>query len=275
MWVKPERARHELKYTLDLATAGEFLRRASAHCVPDPHAGPGGVYEVASLYYDTSDLRFYWDRQESVGQRRKVRLRSYNSGGESAGVFLEIKEKHRSLVAKKRVGLTNLDSLIMPARHDKTPLDSVLAAIGSEAIGRAMGVAAEVSYLHTKLGLLPVSIIRYVRSTLTGVAERDLRITFDERITTGGADLFSYCGSREVFVHPSGQGILEVKADQQLPLWLGSLLSEFALVQTRFSKYCLAVDALFGVRPGVISESKEQIESGEEMQAQGKSVLFG
>jgi SPX domain protein involved in polyphosphate accumulation len=250
VWQRPERARHELKYVVDLSTAKSFLNEVSRHCVLDLHSGASGSYEVASLYYDTNDLRFYWDRQESLGYRRKVRVRSYNADGSCTGIFLEIKEKHKSLVAKKRVKIISLPDNSLSDRHDRTPFDIFLKNANEDE-----PVIKEALYLHKRLSLYPVSIVRYIRSTLIGVREPDVRITLDERITTGGPDIFAHTSRREVFIHPADQAILEIKADYQLPRWLYDIVANYSLVQQRFSKYCLAVNALYGSNPKILCTS--------------------
>lgn len=47
----------------------------------DPLTGPQG-YPVWSVYYDSSDLRFYWEKIEGLKFRRKLRIRRYGALGE-------------------------------------------------------------------------------------------------------------------------------------------------------------------------------------------------
>lgn len=47
----------------------------------DPHAGPQG-YPVWSVYYDSSDLRLYWEKIEGLKFRRKLWFRRYGALGE-------------------------------------------------------------------------------------------------------------------------------------------------------------------------------------------------
>jgi hypothetical protein len=249
--------RHELKYSLSAEVAALLFKELSSHCVPDPFAGKNGSYEVSSLYYDTSDFRFYWDREESVGYRRKVRLRSYNSEGRSTGCFLEIKEKHKHLVSKKRIAIS-LEGLESTRVDDRTSLEDVLAGVPDSAEVR------EVKYLHRVLRLQPIAIIRYVRDTLMSERDNGLRITYDRRLTTRGKDLFRYNSERELFIHSSDSGILEIKANTGIPLWLQSIVAEYGLMQSRFSKYCLAVKRLHGEAPArlftSLTESPEEEE---------------
>jgi SPX domain protein involved in polyphosphate accumulation len=228
--------RHELKFLTTIEQAKEIFSECTNYCVPDKHGDENGCYEVASLYYDSDNLRFFWDREESVGNRRKVRLRSYNFNNESRGLFLEIKERHKALVEKKRVVLKNCGDLDL---HRKLNVSAVLEKELEEC-----SVTREIQYLSNLLKLRPVTIIKYLRQTLVGTFNPDLRITFDRSISVGGTHLVKRDRFNERYLLAPSLGILEVKFDKSLPLWVHGILKEFDLTQTRFSKYCLGVAAL-------------------------------
>lgn len=243
--------RHELKYAVSLEHASQLFKALESYCVPDPFAGEEGSYEVASLYYDTQDFRFYWDREESVGYRRKIRLRSYNSKGKSTGVFLEIKEKHKNLVAKKRIPVP-LSVFEGVPNQSRLLLNHVIDQLHDSAESR------EVRYLHRALQLQPITIVRYVRDTLMSGRDNGLRITYDRRLTTGGENLFQFDRIGESFIHPAASGILEIKANSGIPLWLKSIMSDYGFFQSRFSKYCLAVKCLHKLPSRRIPSAPEQ-----------------
>jgi hypothetical protein len=249
--------RHELKYAVPLEQASQLFKALESYCVPDPYAGEGGSYEVSSLYYDTQDFRFYWDREESVGFRRKLRLRSYNSEGKSTGTFIEIKEKHKNLVAKKRISvpLSVVEGL---DNHHRLSLDHIIDQLPDGAESR------EVRYLHRTLQLRPIAIVRYVRDTLMSERDKGLRITYDRRLTSGGDDLLRYDPTKESFIHPSSSGILEIKANSGIPLWLQSILTDYGFCQSRFSKYCLAVKCLYSSAPNCTRAPLKQTAPTEE-----------
>ncbi|MEZ4753992.1 MAG: VTC domain-containing protein [Bdellovibrionota bacterium] len=102
------RFRHELKYEVPISVADKFFEDCMPFCDWDKYAGPTKMYEIASVYYDTPSFIFYRDREESVGYRRKIRLRSYNTDGKSTALFIEIKEKHKQFVNKKRINIERL-----------------------------------------------------------------------------------------------------------------------------------------------------------------------
>jgi SPX domain protein involved in polyphosphate accumulation len=237
------RFRHELKYVVSLADAEQLFTDLLPYCEYDKHAGELNSYEIASVYYDTADLRFYWDREESVGYRRKIRLRSYNRAGESNALFVEIKEKHKNFVNKKRINLNENSILNCGIPHYRLPLDQIIAAMQDSAEAR------EFSYLHRRLGLIPIVIIRYIRKALIPQFEDDMRITLDTKITAGGHTLNSFDKVNEKHIIAPDQGILEVKSNQSIPLWLNSILRRYELVQTRYSKYCLGVTKIYGSKP--------------------------
>lgn len=234
------RFRHELKYVVHLGDAERLFEDALLYCDYDPHVTETKSYEIASIYYDTADLRFYYDREESVGYRRKIRLRSYNYQGKATALFIEIKEKHKQFVLKKRINLRSMDILDRYERHDRIPLESVIAELEDTAEAR------EIRYLEDRLHLHPVVNIRYHRRPLIPKYEDDMRITLDTRITAGGENLGAYDDKKEKSIIDPDLGVFEVKTNQAIPPWLQSLLCRYQISQTRYSKYCLGVDAVFG-----------------------------
>lgn len=101
--LKEDNLRHELKFVVSVNDGTDFFQSCLNYCHPDAHADSFQSYEVASLYYDTEDSWFYRDREESVGYRRKIRLRSTNLEEEPRALFIEIKEKHKNKGTKKEI----------------------------------------------------------------------------------------------------------------------------------------------------------------------------
>lgn len=260
-----QRFRHELKYQVSLAAAEEFFKEIQPFCELDKHADQTASYEIASTYYDTDDFRFYVDREESVGYRRKVRLRSYNKNGESQALFIEIKEKHKQFVSKKRVNLKDSSILQCGQPHYRLPLDLVIENLEDGAEKR------EIEYLAGRLELHPIVIVRYIRKAFIPIHENDMRITLDTKISGGGEHIDRFDPDTEKFVLDPSQGVLEIKSNQGIPLWLHSVLSRFQFVQTRYSKYCLAVDAVFGpTRPWLRSnEDRGEVKQEDRFKAAG------
>lgn len=243
------RFRHELKYEVSIADADEFYKDIEPYCKPDPHVGKTGAYEIASIYYDTSNLRFYYDREESVGYRRKIRLRTYNENSKAIALFLEIKEKHKQYVSKKRINMKNMDVLSLGIPHTELSLDLISKYLEDTAEAR------EIAYLSKRLELHPVVLIRYIRKPVIPIHEQDMRITLDTKITAGGHNIEAFDSDAEKHIIKSEHGVLEIKTNQSIPLWLNSIMQKYSFVQTRYSKYCLGVDKIFGGRKRYISNT--------------------
>lgn len=259
------RFRHELKYIVPLEDAHRLFEDLMPYCAYDVHAGDLRSYEIASTYYDSSDFRFFWDREESVGYRRKIRLRSYNEAGQSKALFVEIKEKHKQYVNKKRINLRDDSILTASIPHYRLPLSMVLAAMEDSAETR------EFAYLHKRLELLPIVIVRYVRKALVPHNEPDIRITLDTKITAGGHTLDTFDEENEKFIIAPDHGVLEIKTNRSIPLWLNAIMCRYSFVQTRYSKYCLGVEKIYGKRPYIASTERDSVVVEE--QAQEETVI--
>lgn len=236
------RFRHEIKFVVDLGEAERFFEDLSPYCNFDKHADQTHSYEICSTYYDTKDLRFYLDREESIGHRRKIRLRAYNTDSKSTALFIEIKEKHKNHVAKKRINMKTMDILDSGIPHNELPLSMVIEGLEDTEYAR------EMDYLHRRLKLYPAVVVRYIRKALIPIHEDDMRITLDTKITAGGTSLSKYNPDEEKFICDPKHGVLEIKTNQSIPLWLQSITKRYSFKHTNFSKYCLGIDAIYGER---------------------------
>jgi hypothetical protein len=228
--------RFELKFVIPIATATSLWRDIAPHCLPDEYGDPDNGYEVASSYYDTTRLRFHYDREESVGYRRKVRLRAYVESGQCVGLFFEIKEKHKHRVGKKRCALSSWEILQSYSEHHRIPVAALEPFMPEQHVA-----SREILFLDKHFSLVPTILIRYIRKTLVGKYDSGLRITFDYRVTAGGSSFLKFNDQEEQFIVEPHSGILEVKTFGTLPLWLQHALLKHEISRTRFSKYCEGV----------------------------------
>src|SRR5699024_6183976 len=93
----------------------------------DAYAGPRG-YGVWSVYYDTSRLRFYFEKIEGLKFRRKLRIRRYGETGEAADenspVSVEIKQRVNRVTQKRRVILPYERALALCDRRERIDVDA-------------------------------------------------------------------------------------------------------------------------------------------------------
>jgi hypothetical protein len=224
-------ARCELKYLVDLDTRLAMQRVLRARLVPGEFVGASGAYPVYSLYYDSASLQLYLDKLAGVERRVKVRLRAYVWSFDDGGPwFLEAKHKDGAAVAKRRLELApgRIDPL-RPASWD---------VLGPEAT----------PFLHAResLRLEATACVWYQREVLVSPAG-DLRVTWDTalRALYPGEPMTRerlYDQTRAAL--DDTWAVLEIKAKQSLPAWLGELVRSAGLTSEPVSKYVRAVDTL-------------------------------
>lgn len=224
--------RFELKYLVHYKQVVELMRNMAPYVRTDANAGPGGYYKIASRYYDSADLRCYWEKVNGERFRRKVRLRTYGDSPNEA--FLEIKQRTNLSVQKRR------------SLHDLETLEEQMRLMTRGAYAADDGnVMDEVCNLVNRYRLEPKMIISYNRAAFFDLYRQDLRITFDRNIKCRSINLdLQRGGFGGKFVVPPSMYILEVKFNEVVPRWLCSCLNHHDLKVERVSKYCLGVERM-------------------------------
>lgn len=228
--------RYEIKYLVDSAAVPELRAELTSRLAPDSHGRDGG-YGVWSVYYDTQDLRFYWEKIEGLRFRRKLRIRHYGDRStvdDDTTVYVEIKQRVNRVTQKRRVAL--------PYRlcDERRPVDH---EPGQQAF------LAEVLGLLSGLDLRPVAMTGYQREAFVGVdADLGLRVTLDHRVRGRDRDLHLGADAENRFIIPPDRCVLEVKANERVPYWLTDLTARRNLTVVRVSKYCQSIEA-FGRAP--------------------------
>jgi len=228
--------RFELKYLLPLDTARGFQRELCAYLQPDDHMNGTGHYAISSLYYDSPDYRFYWEKVNGIKFRRKLRIRCYETRAPlllDTPVFVEIKQRLDRVTQKRRVVLPYQDALLLCDQRtvpQHRPQDR-----------------AVVEEIHTMLwqyNLRPASMIRYLREAYVGTDyDVGLRVTFDTNLTYRAQDLCLDSKHAGAAMLPLDRVVMEIKVNERIPYWLTELVAEFNLRMIRVSKYCLSLEA--------------------------------
>lgn len=253
--------RFELKYILDINTAQEIIEELSRYTHPDPHGGAEG-YRVTSLYYDSPDLDFFWDKIEGLKYRRKVRIRIYPGTDIEAvsEAMVEIKQRINRTVQKRRL---------------KLPLEEAYTLCRGEYQWNHLSpleqaVASEINYLTAAKNLQPTCIIDYHRKAFMGTQYNPgLRITFDTDLRCRTQNLGINQDLENHHFLPLNCCIMEIKVDETVPNWVSALLTRFNCELHRVSKYCagVALDHHIAVMPLAVTpipnltlmESKEPL----------------
>ncbi|HXG43209.1 MAG TPA: polyphosphate polymerase domain-containing protein [Gemmatimonadales bacterium] len=226
--------RFEVKYFVATKAVPALLAEIAEYTRPDPHADPEHGYQVYSVYWDTTDFAFFWEKIEGVKYRRKLRFRRY---GGSPEIFIEVKQREDRTLHKRRL---------------RWPVDRVLAVFGDGSRGLDWDavpddpVATEVALMIERFRLRPRMAITYRRRPLFGAFDPELRVTFDGRIQYHPSH-FDLTRPFEVgrYVLDPRVTVLEVKYDHRAPVWLTKTVCRHGLKIVRMSKYCSAVDRYY------------------------------
>ena len=228
--------RFELKYLITLQQAKKFKSALRAYLVPDEHGNNNGRYALTSLYYDSPDLRCYWEKEYGLRFRRKLRIRRYETDEpltEETPIFLEIKQRVDRVTQKRRVMLPYGDALRLCNDRqlpDCAPEDKA--------------ILEEIYIFLWQYNLRPVSIVRYDRQAFIGTEyDIGLRVTFDTELSFQAYKLHLHEGPSSLPMLPPNQVVMEIKVNERMPIWLTELIADHNLKMVRISKYCHSIEA--------------------------------
>ncbi|GAA2702020.1 polyphosphate polymerase domain-containing protein [Nonomuraea recticatena] len=232
--------RYEIKYLIDADLVDDLREELENRLDRDRHCPEEG-YNIWSVYYDTQQLRFYWEKIEGLKFRRKLRVRHYGdrfAAADDTPVFVEIKQRVNRVTQKRRVRLPYADALRLCDRRQ---------IVDHEPSQRAF--LEEVLDLVSRLDLRATAMTGYTRHAYMGRdADVGLRVTFDRRVRGRDRDFHFGADAENRLIVPARKAIMEVKANERVPYWLTDLTAKRNLQVVRVSKYCQSVEA-YGLAP--------------------------
>jgi len=179
-------------------------------------------YPVCSLYFDTNDHEYFFQKINGEYKHIKIRLRKYTRNFFDNGpLWLETKIKIEDRLTKKRQVIHG------KARNYLSPENWSL--MEREDLLRERAIYK----------LRPSCFIYYEREAFESFFdENKIRITFDENISSYSL-LGKFESRKRVFSHKDDKSILmEIKLSKdQYPNFLKDLLQQFSLKRVYFSKY--------------------------------------
>lgn len=217
--------RHELKFLLSMVEYEHLRRLLGALFVKDENMKQGKDYYIRSLYFDTPENKDYYDKLMGVSQRRKIRLRIYDTSAEH--VKLEMKNKENDYSIKETMNISRDDAIqLLKGNYH------VLAEYDNDVSKKAYFNLS--AYAYT-----PKVIVDYEREAYLLPVE-NIRITFDKRVRAfKGNGLFEKYNAFVGVLAPEYM-ILEVKYDKYLPAYVENVLSSISMQRMSISKYCMA-----------------------------------
>jgi len=232
--------RYEIKYLIPSVDVPALREVFAGRLDRDSHGGSGG-YGVWSVYFDTTQLRFYWEKIEGLKFRRKLRVRHYGDRfgiDDDTTVYVEIKQRVNRVTQKRRVALPYRLARDLCERRVMVDHDPAQRAFLEEVLGLVSG-----------LDLRAVAITGYQREAFVGRdADVGLRVTLDHRVRGRDRDFHLGSHAENRLIVPARLTVLEIKANERVPYWLTDLAARSNMSVVRMSKYCQSVEA-FGRAP--------------------------
>jgi SPX domain protein involved in polyphosphate accumulation len=233
-------SRFEVKYQLAKDLIPRVSKLIQQYAATDPFVPKNQTYyTVKTLYLDTSDLKFYYEKLDGLKVRKKLRIRAY--GHEHASAFLEIKRRYTDIVVKER------------AKYPFADIYGLLEDNGSHLKGdfsrhenKTDSLAGKFLFYILKNRLLPTLLVVYDREAYLHPFAPYQRATIDTDIQfylyPNLDDLFH--GRGVVFLKQPA-GVLELKFNNFMPKWMRHLEAEFDLRREAFSKYSFGIEACY------------------------------
>lgn len=226
--------RYELKYLLTRSQQQAVCRGMAPYMTADRFSHSS----IRNIYYDTPNFRLIRQSLDKPLYKEKLRVRSYGKAGTGEDVFVELKKKYHSVVYKRRLEMPQQQAL-------KAMLGR--AALPETQIGREIGAA-----LAFYQELIPRVFLSYERDAYHAL-DADFRLTFDECICYRQEELTLDSDTWGQSLLDSDMVLMELKVSDSIPLWMASLLSQYHIPKTSFSKYGTAYQQILcGSQKGVL-----------------------
>jgi len=252
--------RYETKYVIPREWVPEIRKLIQPFCEPDPNCkGDPPTYVNNTLQLDSPGLSLHYAKLWDFVDRFKLRVRTYGNPVGNCPIFLEVKGKDRNMVFKYR---------------SQIPFESWGAHLFQDKVikGIQFKSAKETDNFYQfvrltkQIGARPVMLIRYRRESYFGKREDYSRVTFDtdlEYQQTYSWDSWGRSGEWRALDNPMMQTrrhdkeldfsgvVMELKALNDVPVWMMDLVTKMDLWRVGHCKYSNAIwaESLFRATP--------------------------
>lgn len=210
--------RVELKYLLTEEEYKLLFKKINKYLIKDKYFKS----TICNIYFDTINNDLIINSLEKPIFKEKIRLRSYKVPNINDDVFLEIKEKYKGIVGKRRI---------------KIKLKDFYTYLKTNNYDKDNQIMNEINYYFKYYDLKPAIYIAYDRISYCGKEDNTLRITIDSNLRSRNSDLNLELGDAGKCYFKEKNYIMEIKTLGSMPLWLVRSLSELKIYPTSFSKY--------------------------------------
>ena len=211
--------RQEKKYLLSTNQYMKLLNRINKYIIKDKY------YEsnICNIYFDNNNFELIKKSIEKPIYKEKIRLRSYKVPNINDKVFLEVKKKYKETTNKRRISIT-LQEFNEYYNNNKIPKCN-------------KQIFKEIDYIIKHNNLKPMVFLAYDRQSYYSKENKEFRLTFDKDLRFRTLDLDLNMGDCGKKYFDEDIYILEIKANNSIPLWFVNILSELKIYPQSFSKY--------------------------------------
>ena len=208
--------RIEQKYLITKDQKEQLLKRIDKYIENDEYFESN----ICNIYFDNDNNDLIVNSLEKPTFKAKLRLRSYEVPDMQTKVFLEVKDKYKGVVGKRRIKMT-LEEFYN--YYEK-------------GIYKEKQIMKELDYYFRFFKLKPSIFVAYDRRSYREKNNKDLRITIDCNLRYRSDDLRLELGNNGINFFKDEIYIMEIKCLDALPLWLVRCLSDLKIYPTSFSK---------------------------------------
>lgn len=216
-------SRQEIKYVMKLSECVRLQSELEKVLFPDKYSEEG-YYMVRSLYFDSVNGVDYAEKYDGVENRKKIRLRIYDTAQDNAK--FEIKKKFGAYQRK--------DSLLI-SRKDA---ESIISGDHYVLLEHPEKEAAEIYSIMTLGAYRPAAIIEYDRRAMF-FPEFSTRITIDRNIRTSEFYYDLWDDRLPLVPQFDDMAVLEVKFNGSLIEPVKAVIAKYDLTRVSCSKYAM------------------------------------
>lgn len=217
-------SRYENKFIITNTQKEEMCKFLSNYMAYDKYCLNDNMYTIYNIYLDTEHYDLIINSLLKPKYKEKMRIRSYTWPlKDSDSVYLEIKKKYFGKTNKRRISCNYAEL--------KNYLLTGVEPSFDDYINKQ--IFKEIKYIFSKSQLHLRFAIAYDRIAFTSKKYGKMRITFDHNIRSQKIE-----GNKEkINLLDADKWIMEIKAENNYPLWLVKKLTDLQIYPHSFSKY--------------------------------------
>ena len=179
--------------------------------------------KIYNIYFDNDNNDMITNSIEKPIYKEKIRLRSYNSAKNKDDiVYLEMKQKYKHVVYKRRIMMTLLE-------YDNYINRGIIPIKDGQ-------IMKEIDYYIKYYNVHPYICVFYDRLSYSEIEDSNIRVTFDSNLRYRLCDLGLDDNKKEKKYFDKEMYIMEVKSMNSLPIWFVDVLSKNKIYPCSFSK---------------------------------------